>query len=70
MPKTFNIKPFLHAGANAIVVGVDNTSGGGGLTRGVTLQYQDQGDPPDWQRSLFNGLAQVLVQSTKQPGEI
>ena len=25
---------------------------------------------PDWQRSLFSGLAQILVQSTKEPGEI
>jgi beta-galactosidase len=70
MPKRFNIKPFLHSGANIIAVGVDNTSGGGGFTRGVTLEYEDPGTPPDWQRSLFSGLAEVLVQSTKQPGEI
>jgi len=25
---------------------------------------------PQWKRSAFNGLAQVIVQSTKQPGEI
>ena len=25
---------------------------------------------PVWQRSLFNGLAQVIVQSTKEPGDI
>jgi beta-galactosidase len=25
---------------------------------------------PQWQRSLFNGLAQVIVQSTKQPGDL
>ena len=25
---------------------------------------------PVWQRSLFNGLAQVIVQGTKEPGEI
>jgi beta-galactosidase len=25
---------------------------------------------PDWQRSLFSGLAQIIVQSTKAPGEI
>lgn len=27
-------------------------------------------NPPDWRRSLFSGLAQILVQSTKEPGEI
>ena len=26
--------------------------------------------PPAWRRSVFNGLAQVIVQSTQQPGEI
>ena len=25
---------------------------------------------PDWQRSLFSGLAQIIIQSTKEPGEI
>jgi beta-galactosidase len=25
---------------------------------------------PDWQRSLFSGLAQIIVQSTREPGEI
>jgi beta-galactosidase len=25
---------------------------------------------PQWQRSVFNGLAQVIVQSTKQPGDL
>jgi beta-galactosidase len=28
-------------------------------------------EPPHrWERRLFNGLAQVIVQSTKQPGEL
>jgi beta-galactosidase len=26
--------------------------------------------PGAWKRSAFNGLAQVIVQSTKQPGDI
>ena len=26
--------------------------------------------PAAWSRSVFNGLAQVMVQSTRQPGEI
>jgi len=25
---------------------------------------------PVWQRSLFNGFAQIIVQSTKEPGDI
>jgi beta-galactosidase len=70
MPKSFDVKPFLHVGDNTIAVGVDNIGGPGGLTQGVTFDYQDQVPSPDWQRSLFNGLAEVLVQSTKDPGEI
>jgi beta-galactosidase len=26
--------------------------------------------PMDWRRSLFNGLAQIIVQSSQAPGEI
>ena len=25
---------------------------------------------PEWQRGLFNGLAQIIIQSCKEPGEI
>lgn len=30
----------------------------------------DGGQPPRWKRSLFNGLAQVIVQSTREPGTL
>ena len=30
----------------------------------------DGNSAPDWQRSLFSGLAQIIIQSTKEPGEI
>jgi beta-galactosidase len=30
----------------------------------------EQSQKPAWQRSLFNGLVQVIVQSTKEAGEI
>jgi beta-galactosidase len=70
MPTVFEVKPFLHPGENTIAVGVVNDGGPGGITEGVILEYQFQPIPPDWQRSVFNGLGQVLVQSTTQPGEI
>jgi beta-galactosidase len=70
MPAMFDIKPFLHAGENTLAVGVANDGGPGGIMEGVTLEFQYQPIPPHWQRSVFNGLAQVIVQSTQAAGEI
>jgi beta-galactosidase len=36
----------------------------------VWLQIQEPPTPVEWQRSVFNGLAQILVQSTGEPGTI
>ncbi len=69
-PITVNVKPFLHPGENTIAVGVANWSGSGGINKGVELKFQGQAPPANWQRSVFNGLAQIIVQSTKQPGQI
>jgi beta-galactosidase len=64
------IKNNLHAGDNVIAVGVNNASGGGGLTLGVNVELVGQPVAPAWSRSVFNGLAQVIVQATKDAGEI
>ncbi len=66
----YDIKPFLHEGDNVIAVGVQNVASGGGLGYGVDIQTSDNPVAPAWSRSVFNGLAQVIVQSTKEPGEI
>jgi beta-galactosidase len=66
----FDIKKLLHVGDNVIAVGVRNESGGGGLTMGVNIEYTGQPAAEPWSRSVFNGLAEVLVQSTTDPGEI
>jgi beta-galactosidase len=70
MPAVFELKPFLHPGENIIAVGVANDLGPGGLSRGVTLKFRSLPPLLRWQRSVFNGLAQVLVQSVNQPGAI
>jgi beta-galactosidase len=70
VPAVFDLKPFLHPGENTIAIAVANWNGAGGLNKGVTLEFQDKPIAPAWQRSVFNGLAQILVQSTKEPGEI
>jgi beta-galactosidase len=66
----FDVKRFLHPGENTIAVALANWSGAGGLNKGVKLQFQEKPELPQWQRSVFNGLAQIIVQSTKEPGEI
>ncbi len=66
----FDIKKYLHAGDNVVAVGVQNVEGSGGLTMDVNLELLSDPVPPAWSRSLFNGLAEVIVQSTKDAGEI
>jgi beta-galactosidase len=66
----FDIKKALHAGDNVIAVGVSNESGPGGLNPDVNVELIGKPVANAWSRSVFNGLAQVLVQSTKDAGEI
>ena len=66
----FDIKKYLHAGDNVVAVGVHNAEGDGGLIMGVNLEILSDPVQPAWSRSLFNGLAEVIVQSTKDAGEI
>jgi beta-galactosidase len=66
----FNVKAALHPGQNTIAVVVANYSGPGGLNKGVDLQMRDEPILPAWQRSVFNGLAQILVQSSLEAGQL
>jgi len=69
-PASFDVKSALHPGDNTIAVAIANWGGPGGITKGVNLQFEGKAPPVNWQRSVFNGLAQIIVQSTQQPGEI
>ena len=66
----YDIKKTLHAGDNVIAVGVRNDSGTGGLEPAVNVELVGQPVAVGWSRSIFNGLAQVMVQATKDAGEI
>ena len=66
----YEIKSDLLPGDNVIAVGVQNTVGTGGLGLGVNVQFAGQPVTPAWSRSVFNGLAQIIVESTKDAGEI
>jgi beta-galactosidase len=66
----FDVKKYLHVGDNVIAVGVYNGVAQGGLNPNVNVQIIGHTSVPPWSRSLFNGLAQIVVQSTKDAGEI
>jgi beta-galactosidase len=65
----FDVKKFLHAGDNVVAVGVNNGAGQGGLNPNVSVRLIGNASAPLWSRSLFNGLAQIIVQSTRDAGE-
>jgi hypothetical protein len=67
---SFPILKFLHDGANSIAVPVQNHEGQGGVNKGVFLEIHDKPTKSPWRRSLFNGLAQVIVQADQQPGTL
>jgi beta-galactosidase len=65
----------LHSGKNVIAITATPQSGSRGTGRGdrnagSPAVVKITTPPGDWKRSLFSGLAQVIVQSTRQPGEI
>ncbi len=65
----FEVKKFVYAGDNIIAVGVNNGSGQGGLNPHVTAKIIGNPSAAPWSRSLFNGLAQIIVQSSREPGQ-
>jgi len=67
---SFDVRKFLRVGDNVIAVAVKNHDGPGGVNKGVSLEFEKRTIPADWQRSAFNGLAQVIIQSEAGAGEI
>jgi beta-galactosidase len=66
----FDVKHLLHSGKNVIAVAVANWDGPGGINKGVNLRLGEKPELPRWKRRVFNGLVQIIVQSSKSPGEI
>ena len=69
-PTIFDVKSILHPGENTIAIVIANYNASAGINKGVTLRLQDNPAPVSWSRSAFNGLAEVIVQSTKGAGVI
>ena len=67
----YDVKALLHPGENVIAVPAANYGPeGAGLTKGVLLRLQQPPSPVSWSRSAFNGLAQVIVEASREPGDI
>jgi beta-galactosidase len=70
-PAVYDVKKFLKTGDNIVTVLFNNYNM---FTTGwvdeVALRLQQPPLELKWSRSVFNGLAQVIVQATKEPGEI
>ena len=66
----YDVKALLHVGENTIAVTMANYGSTAGLNKGVCLRLQDKPTPVAWSRSVFNGLAQIIVQATKDAGVI
>lgn len=66
----YDVKSRLHVGDNAIAVTVENWGDSAGLTKGVFLRTTAEPATPQWSRSAFNGLAQVIVKASKQSGTL
>lgn len=66
----FEVKSLLRPGRNSIALFARTWGPTGGISRGVTLRKISAPAPVQWSRSVFNGFAQIIVQSTSQAGEI
>jgi beta-galactosidase len=70
-PAVYDVKGLLHPGENVIAVPVASYgSDATGMSKGVMVRLQDAAPAVHWGRSVFNGLAEVIVQSTKAAGTI
>jgi beta-galactosidase len=67
---SFTLRKFLREGKNTIAVAVQNVANSGGVNKGVSLEIEGKPVPAQWKRSVFNGLAQIIVQAGKEPGTI
>ncbi len=67
----FDVKALLHPGENVVSVPVANYGQeGSGLSKGVGLRLQGDPSAVQWGRSVFNGLAEVIVQAGREPGTV
>jgi beta-galactosidase len=66
----YDVKSLLHAGENSVAVAIANYGVSAGINKGVMLRLIQEAPAVEWRRSVFNGLAQVIVQSTRASGTL
>ena len=69
-PSSYDVKSRLRAGENVVGVVLANYGDSGGVNDGVVLRLHEEPAPVEWSRSTFNGLAQVIVKTTRAPGTL
>ncbi len=67
---TYGLKAFLHPGENTVAVALRVYGPAGGVNQGVGLRIAAEPPPVAWSRSVFNGLAQIIVQAPRQSGTL
>lgn len=66
----YNVRPLLQAGENTVAVTAANYGESAGLSRGAALRFVEPAPAVQWSRSVFNGLAQIIVQGSRSAGEV
>ena len=66
----YDVKSRLRVGENTVGVAITNYGPAGGVNEGVRLRLHEETAPVEWSRSAFNGLAQVLIKGTREPGTL
>jgi beta-galactosidase len=69
-PSVYDVKALLHPGEHSVAVSLANWGEAAGLNNGVKLRLIDKPSSVEWRRSVFNGLAQLIVRTTGEPGTI
>jgi beta-galactosidase len=70
-PLVYDVKALLHPGENVVAVAAENYgTEPAGPFKGAELHLQEDPPVPQWRRSAFNGLAEVIVQSSRVAGTI
>ena len=69
-PSIYAVKGRPDPGLNTLAIAVANFGDHAGLSKGVSLRLAQPPPAVEWSRSTFNGLAQVIVQSSRLGGQI
>jgi len=66
----YDVTALLHPGENTVAVALKNYGPAGGVNQGAWLRLAEPPPPVAWRRSVFNGLAQIIVQASTHAGPI